>query len=197
MSDVIVRGARSLGVLCLLAASSCGQLDVAIDLPDASLDARADSQSTPDSDSSTDSTSNSDSGSDVGLDADGAQACLPAPDHGWTGCGATPCSVCFERVAAFPFYYANHQRCARADDCAGHYWMCSSDCPEPATADECNGTSGEWDGCRGTGCSVCIELVSAYPKYFDRHPMCIRNPGCGGQHYTCNAACPAPSNADL
>ncbi|MFE8601588.1 hypothetical protein [Archangium violaceum] len=60
----------------------------------------------------------------------------------------------------------------------------------------CNGTAGQWNGCRGTGCSVCAEKVADYPYYFQRHPSCQKNTICYGLYYQCNAACPAPTEAD-
>jgi hypothetical protein len=74
---------------------------------------------------------------------------------------------------------------------------CSIDCgpcPPPPT---CNGTPGQWSGCRGNGCAVCAENVSNAPCYFQNHPSCARNTTCMGQAFTCNAACPAPSAADF
>jgi len=61
----------------------------------------------------------------------------------------------------------------------------------------CNGTPGQWSGCRGTGCNVCTELVSNAPCYFRNHPNCNSNADCGGSYFTCNASCPAPSGADF
>ena len=61
---------------------------------------------------------------------------------------------------------------------------------------QCDGTQGQWDGCRGTGCFVCSEKVNAYPLYFQNHPSCVKNDTCAGQFFTCNAACPAPTDAD-
>jgi hypothetical protein len=60
----------------------------------------------------------------------------------------------------------------------------------------CNGTPGQWAGCRGNGCAVCAEKLTNYPCYFQNHPSCVRNDTCAGQFYTCNAACPAPTAAD-
>ena len=60
----------------------------------------------------------------------------------------------------------------------------------------CEGVAGQWSGCRGTGCSVCSELVANYPCYFQNHPNCASNSACGGLYFTCSDACPAPSQAD-
>jgi hypothetical protein len=134
---------------------------------------------------------------DAGDDASGGDAsrCLP-PDHGWPGCSASGCTICSNLVTLFPLYFENHERCEPTDDCHGRYATCSSDCPEPAQTDQCNGTPDEWIGCRGSGCSVCAELVKAYPRYFERHRNCIRNEGCDATYFQCSAACPAPTPAD-
>jgi hypothetical protein len=173
VSDVVVRASGLLAIFCLVAAPGCGQLDVGIDPPDAADGSASESDAN-----------------------DEAQACLP-PDHGWLGCGGAPCSICADLVSDYLLYFAHHRRCSPVGDCRGKYAMCSSDCPQPSSADVCNGTSGQWDGCRGSGCTVCVEKVSAYPKYFERHPSCKPNPGCGNTYFTCNAACPEPSSADL
>jgi len=62
-----------------------------------------------------------------------------------------------------------------------------------------SGTPGNWDGCRGTGLSVCVEAVGnlvgsnqEVEKYFNEHPDCIKNYTCGGEYFTCNAKCPPP-----
>lgn len=60
----------------------------------------------------------------------------------------------------------------------------------------CSGTSGQWQGCRGSGCAACTDLLANYPNYFKNHPYCSPNTTCGGQHYTCNTACPAPTSSD-
>jgi len=61
----------------------------------------------------------------------------------------------------------------------------------------CDGTPGQWNGCRGTGCNVCAEQVANAPCYFRNHPNCNKNDTCAGQYFTCNANCPAPSGADF
>lgn len=53
-----------------------------------------------------------------------------------------------------------------------------------------------WNGCRGTGCSVCTEKVSAYPCYYINHPNCVANSTCYGLYYDCDSSCPAPVAAD-
>jgi hypothetical protein len=60
----------------------------------------------------------------------------------------------------------------------------------------CQGTAGQWSGCRGNGCAVCSEQLGSYPCYFQNHPSCARNDTCAGVFFTCNAACPAPTAAD-
>jgi len=66
-------------------------------------------------------------------------------------------------------------------------------CPPPA----CTGTIGGWDGCRGNGCAVCTELLLAYPRYFENHVACVPNVTCAAVFFTCYAACPAPTPADM
>jgi len=73
---------------------------------------------------------------------------------------------------------------------------CSYNCGPLPTGESCSGTSGQWQGCRGTGCSVCTELVKDYPRYFKNHPRCGPNTTCAGIFGTCNANCPQPTNAD-
>jgi hypothetical protein len=51
-----------------------------------------------------------------------------------------------------------------------------------------------YNGCRGTGLSVCNELVD--PVYFDNHPSCQSNQTCRTPYYPCDSACPAPSYAE-
>lgn len=60
----------------------------------------------------------------------------------------------------------------------------------------CDGSPGQWPGCRGNGCAVCAELVGNAPCYFLNHPACARNTTCAGQYFTCNDACPPPTSAD-
>jgi hypothetical protein len=62
--------------------------------------------------------------------------------------------------------------------------------------DQCNGTPGTWAGCAGNGCSVCAEKMTDYPFYFNHHRHCQKNTTCVGNYYTCNANCPAPTDAD-
>jgi hypothetical protein len=118
----------------------------------------------------------------------------------WNGCRGTGCWVCSEQLAGFPKYMQNHPGCVVNDTCAGQFFTCNAACPAPTDADRdvaaCDGTPGQWSGCRGTGCSVCSEKLSAYPLYFQNHPSCLKNDTCGGQFFTCNAACPAPTAAD-
>jgi len=60
----------------------------------------------------------------------------------------------------------------------------------------CMGSSGGWVGCRGTGCNVCTDMLTAYPCYLDNHPDCAPNDTCAGSYFTCNSRCPAPTAAD-
>ncbi len=118
----------------------------------------------------------------------------------WDGCRGTGCFVCSEKLTDFPRYFTNHPGCVKNDTCAGQFFTCNAACPAPADADRdpavCNGTQGQWDGCRGTGCSVCSEKLADFPRYFANHPSCLKNDTCAGQFFTCNAACPAPADAD-
>jgi hypothetical protein len=68
--------------------------------------------------------------------------------------------------------------------------------PTTSVSGTCDGTPGQWSGCRGNGCAVCSEKLGNAPCYFFNHPACSRNDTCAGQFFTCNAACPAPTSAD-
>ena len=120
----------------------------------------------------------------------------------WDGCRGNGCAVCAEQLVGYPLYFKNHPRCVLNETCDGSFFTCNDRCPAPTEADrapvlECNGTPGEWSGCRGTGCWVCAEQVQGYTRYFQNHPSCLLNETCDGQFFTCNAACPAPTAADL
>ena len=115
----------------------------------------------------------------------------------WSGCRGNGCAVCAELVELYPLYFANHPACSPNYTCGGLYFTCNWQCPAPGPGDLCNGTPGQWRGCRGNGCAVCSELVADYPLYFDNHPLCSPNDTCGGQYYTCNERCPAPTQADI
>src|SRR5688572_2098697 len=105
----------------------------------------------------------------------------------WDGCRGHGCSVCGEVTAQYPYYFANHPLCDRNLTCAGQFSTCNANCPAPTDADrepaagQCAGTTGQWLGCRGNGCSVCGEKLTAYPYYFPNHPRCLRNDTCAGQ----------------
>ena len=114
----------------------------------------------------------------------------------WDGCRGSGCWVCRERIAEYPLYRFNHPSCIINDTCDSQYYRCSANCPAPSGADACNGTEGNWDGCRGTGCWVCRELVAGYSRYFLHHPFCIPNDLCDGAYGTCNSHCPPPSEVD-
>jgi hypothetical protein len=60
----------------------------------------------------------------------------------------------------------------------------------------CDSTPGEWKACRGTGCSVCAEMLKDFPHYVEHHPSCIEHKVCFGVYYECNARCPEPTDAD-
>jgi hypothetical protein len=125
----------------------------------------------------------------------GGMICAPSP-NGWSGCQLNSCGACSLAAANYPFYFKNHPSCPVLASCSTTYTTCSAACPAPAQTDQCNGSPGQWQGCRGTGCYVCTELVANYPKYFTRHPNCTTNPGCEGVYGTCNSGCGAPTDAD-
>lgn len=79
--------------------------------------------------------------------------------------------------------------------CEAVFDRAPAQCESPEDVD-CDGTPGQWAGCRGLGCWVCEELVRDYPYYFDHNPCCKRNTTCAGRYFTCNAKCPAPTDAD-
>ena len=80
--------------------------------------------------------------------------------------------------------------CGPTESCA----FCNADCL--ACPGTCTGT-GTYPGCRGNGCAVCVEKVSAYTRYFTNHPGCGKNGTCAGLYFVCSTLCPAPTNADL
>jgi hypothetical protein len=128
---------------------------------------------------------------------------LPASDPaGWAGCNGSGCSVCAEQVdSSYPKYFDHHRNCSRNASCNGSFSGCSASCPPPTPEDSCDGLPSDdfrgWDGCRGSGCSGCSDLIDGqYPKYFLRHPDCTRNTSCNGYHYRCSASCPAPTDDD-
>ncbi len=124
----------------------------------------------------------------------------------WQGCGGPSGSVCKESINAYPFYAKHYPACAVSSDCGGNYKVCTSSCPEPQLSDmidyqstSCAGVSGGWNGCRGSGCTACVELLVDYPQYFNRHPDCKPNCTCANGGFfaaTCSAVCPAPTSAD-
>lgn len=124
-----------------------------------------------------------------------ADICYGTPGE-WKGCRGHGCAVCSEKVAGYELYFHNHPTCDPNGGCGGLYYTCNERCPAPTNDDICYGTSGEWRGCRGTGCNVCAELVADYPCYFQNHPLCKSNVACGGLYFTCNENCPAPTEAD-
>ncbi len=129
--------------------------------------------------------------------AGGATGCL-ASTSTWTGCQLPACGACSANVLpSYPLYFKNHPSCTPIASCPNALTACGAACPAPSSADVCDGTSGQWSGCRGSGCYVCQEKVANYPKYFANHPGCIKNADCMGQYFTCNANCPAPAAADM
>lgn len=137
-------------------------------------------------------------GGAAGAGGEGQGPACAEPDRVWRGCvSGQPCTVCAAEIAQFPLYLQQHPRC-QAWPCDHNpvHDSCSSDCPPPGGRDQCDGTPGNWKGCRGLGCYVCSVLVRDYPKYFQNHPVCSANPSCQGQYYTCSAACPPPAPED-
>jgi hypothetical protein len=120
----------------------------------------------------------------------------------WSGCRGDGCAVCREKLTDYPYYFINHPKCVANPSCSGQFFTCNANCPAPVDADKappagtCNGSAGEWAGCRGNGCAVCSEKLSEFPNYFKNHPNCVKNTTCAGVFGTCNSNCPAPSNAD-
>lgn len=136
-------------------------------------------------------------------------SCDPVGDGSsiaWDACNGSGCSLCNEKVAgAYPKYFDHHRNCSRNTACNGSYSRCSSNCPPPTVLDTCDGIPDDfsdpnylrWDGCRGSGCTACSDLIDGtYPKYFANHPECTRNTSCGGEHYRCSASCPPPADED-
>lgn len=75
------------------------------------------------------------------------------------------------------------------EDCARFGLPLAATCHETTLAG--------WDGCIAGGCSVCVEMLADYPHYFDWHPCCQPNEGCGKQApLPCNERCPAPTEHD-
>ncbi|HMB55529.1 MAG TPA: hypothetical protein VKU40_19575, partial [Thermoanaerobaculia bacterium] len=128
-------------------------------------------------------------------------ACDGIGDGTWNGCRGTGCSVCAEKLTGYDCYFDNHPECILNSTCNGFFFDCDAACPPPTEADRCPTTcdgigDGTWNGCRGTGCSVCAEKLAGYDCYFDNHPECILNSNCQGLFFDCDAACPPPTEAD-
>jgi hypothetical protein len=123
-------------------------------------------------------------------------SCSPVAG-GWPGCVGSGCAVDPALVAAYPGYLRGHRACTLAPSMPDSHVGCSALCPAPGEADRMvRDGSGDWDGCRGYGLWVCVELLDGYPRYFSNHPLCVPNPTCEGAHLACNEACPAPGPAD-
>ena len=90
--------------------------------------------------------------------------------------------------------------CVDLTDAAGHRYMNCDQIPGSGatTCDPAPDTSSSrWDGCNGSGCSVCDDFIgSAYPKYFDHHRNCSRNTACNGSYSRCSNNCPPPTIVD-
>lgn len=112
-----------------------------------------------------------------------------------TGAGGA-CSVCAEKLVDYPLYFFNHPSCNVNFACPRKYTKCNAACPAPTAADACNPTPGQWQGCGANACAVCASVEAEFPSYFRNHPACTRDVACGGGRSVCNAACPAPGEAD-
>jgi hypothetical protein len=121
---------------------------------------------------------------------------------GWVGCRGSGCSACLEKLTEFPLYFAHHPYCLPNSTCNNTgFATCSENCPAPTDADRaqgdiCAGAANGWTGCRGSGCWVCQELLTAYPRYIANHPSCTLSTTCGGQFFTCGSVCPVPTEND-
>jgi hypothetical protein len=105
------------------------------------------------------------------------------PDQ-WSGCANGTPNTCYHTYFDAAHCGSSCTQCNYGDAC--NYGVCET----------CNGDT-NFQGCRGSGCWVCEEIVANYPHYFDNHPACLPNKTCAGQYYTCNHKCPAPTAADL
>jgi hypothetical protein len=126
----------------------------------------------------------------------GDWSCSPVAT-GWQGCVGSGCAVDPALVAAYPGYLDGHPACTLARSMPASHVGCSAVCPAPGEADRLvRDGSGDWNGCRGYGLWVCVELLEGYPRYVANHPLCVANPTCHGLYAACNEACPAPGPAD-
>jgi hypothetical protein len=143
------------------------------------------------------------SGGTAGGGSTTAPSCTAA-SSAWKGCLGSGCQVCNELVTTYPLYFRRHKNCTPRLSCTGtpSYEACSENCPEPTNDDRyggaaCAGALDGWEGCRGSGCLVCSELLNGYPRYLANHPNCGSNLSCVGEGYArCNASCPEPTDAD-
>lgn len=78
---------------------------------------------------------------------------------------------------------------------------CASDTDSPSNGSALNTASVDqavvtpFKGCRGTGTSVCAELVD--PSYFVAHGSCTAVYGCMHSYYDCWSDCPAPTPTEI
>jgi hypothetical protein len=90
--------------------------------------------------------------------------------------------------------------CVDLIDASGHRFMSCDDHPDGGSqlcAPASDNTNPNWNGCNGSGCSVCDDQIgSAYPKYFDHHRSCSRNTACNGSYSRCSVNCPPPTIDD-
>jgi hypothetical protein len=111
---------------------------------------------------------------------------------GWPGCVGSGCTVDRALVAANPGYLRANPLCGVADLGTASHVGCSPLCP-PVIQD---GAPDGWDGCRGYGVWVCVELLDGFPRYFENHPACSPNTTCQGLHFACSSSCPPPGPGD-
>lgn len=71
------------------------------------------------------------------------------------------------------------------------------------TINACCGAPDGWPGCGYTGCGVCTETLTQFPKYTLNHPNCFIASGCVLGSYgipdaygACSASCPKPTAVD-
>lgn len=135
----------------------------------------------------------------------------PKVIRGWVGCGGPNNGVCSELIQDYPYYLSNRQnKCAASSaPCASNSLAtCPTPCLAPMLSDtidsmstSCDGKTGTWtNGCRGSGCTACVEKLVNYPNYFNNHRNCKPSCTCGDDgvtdFYPCSNNCPPPTDAD-
>jgi len=109
--------------------------------------------------------------------------------------GAKPFCQPGEKQSCECWEGAGHQTC---NSQGSGYDVCRNE-----AINSCCGSPTGWPGCVNTGCGVCSDLLTAYPKYLQNHPNCFASGGCiKGQwgipdaYGPCNSACPEPGETD-